>query len=41
MPQKSPTFFHSASGDIDDVMVTLESNAKAEAVDMPRITITA
>jgi hypothetical protein len=41
MPQKSPTFFHSASGDIDDVIVTLDSKAEAEAVDMPRTTIAA
>jgi hypothetical protein len=41
MPQKSPTFFHSASGDIDEVMVTFESAAKAEAVDKPSTTITA
>jgi hypothetical protein len=37
MPQKSPTFFHNASGDIEDVIVTLESTAEAETVDRPRI----
>jgi hypothetical protein len=41
MPQKSPTFFHSASGDIDDVIVTLDSKAQAETVDMPRTAIAA
>jgi hypothetical protein len=32
--QKSPTFFHNASGDIDEVMVTLESSAKAMPVEI-------
>ena len=29
MAQKSPIFFHRASGDIEDVIVTLDSSAKA------------
>jgi hypothetical protein len=31
---KSPTFFHKASGDIEEVTVTLESSAKAAPVDI-------
>jgi hypothetical protein len=37
MRQKSATFFHKASGDIEEVTVTLESSAKAAPVDISTV----
>jgi hypothetical protein len=37
MQQKSPTFFHKAAGDIEEVTVTLQSSAKAAPVDISTV----
>ena len=37
MPQKAPIFFHNASGDIEDVIVTLESTAKAAVLEISTV----